>query len=66
MRLAQGKAKEAKEAYHAAVQSFSCAGRRGGIAVTLDDPPLNLIGPTFAEDLIALIQEAEVSQHIAW
>src|SRR5271165_5284184 len=26
-----------------------------------DDPPPNLIGPTFAEDLIALIQEAEAS-----
>ena len=38
----------------------------GVLTVTLDDPPLNLIGPTFAEDLIALIQEAEASQHIAW
>ena len=33
----------------------------GVLTVTLDDPPLNLIGPTFAEDLIALIQEAEAS-----
>jgi hypothetical protein len=28
----------------------------GVLTVTLDDPPLNLIGPTFAEDLITLIQ----------
>ena len=27
----------------------------GVLTVTLDDPPLNLIGFTFAEDLIALI-----------
>jgi enoyl-CoA hydratase/carnithine racemase len=33
----------------------------GVLTVTLDDPPLNLIGPTFAEDLIALIQEAEAN-----
>ena len=33
----------------------------GVLTVTLDDPPLNRIGPTFAEDLIALIQEAEAS-----
>ena len=33
----------------------------GVLTVTLDDPPLNLVGPTFAEDLIALIQEAEAS-----
>ncbi len=33
----------------------------GVLTLTLDDPPLNLIGPTFAEDLIALIQEAEAS-----
>jgi enoyl-CoA hydratase/carnithine racemase len=33
----------------------------GVLTVTLDDPPLNLVGPTFAEVLIALIQEAEAS-----
>lgn len=29
------------------------------LTVTIDDPPLNLIGPDFAEDLILLIRDAE-------
>jgi hypothetical protein len=33
----------------------------GALTVTLDDPPLNLIGPTLAEELIVLIQEAAAS-----
>src|SRR5262249_5977979 len=33
----------------------------GVLPLRLDDPPLNLIGPAFGEDLIALIQEAEAS-----
>jgi hypothetical protein len=38
-------------------KAFRAQADAGVLTVTLDDPPLNLIGPTFAEDLIVLIQE---------
>jgi enoyl-CoA hydratase/carnithine racemase len=42
-------------------KAFGAQVDAGVLTVTLDTLPLNLIGPTFAEDLIALIQEAEAS-----
>jgi enoyl-CoA hydratase/carnithine racemase len=60
--LAQEKAKkEATRRIMPQFKAFRAQVDAGVSTVTLDDPPLNLIGPTFAEDLIALIQEAEAS-----